>query len=80
MPKMTVDYPKRMNILAPEGMRERLIAISYFRGDAGEFSEVARDFVEAGIQAFERGLSEKDKRRYREILENVEVARAMKRG
>lgn len=73
MPKSTIEFPVHLNTLQREGVREKLRAISYFRGDSGDFGAVARDFIEAGIVAFEAGLSPSERRRYGEILENVRV-------
>jgi uncharacterized membrane protein len=74
MPKRNVDFPVHLNTLQREGVREKLKAISYYRGDSGDFGVVARDFIEAGIVAFETSLSERERKRYAEILANVRVS------
>lgn len=74
MPKRTTDFPEQINILAPEGVTNMLIAISYFRGEAGRYAGPARDFIQRGIDEFLQGLNERERRRFNEILENVKIA------
>ena len=50
-----------------------LIAISYFRGEAGRYAGTARDFIQRGIDEFLQGLNERERRRFNEILENVKI-------
>lgn len=74
MPKRTTDFPEQINILAPEGVTNMLIAISYFRGEAGRYAGPARDFIQRGIDEFMQSLNERERRRFNEILENVKIA------
>ena len=74
MPKRTTDFPEQINILAPEGVTNTLIAISYFRGEAGRYAGPARDFIQRGIDEFVQSLNERERRRFNEILENVKIA------
>lgn len=74
MPKRTTDFPEQINILAPEGVTNMLIAISYFRGEAGRYAAPARDFIQRGIDEFVQSLNERERRRFNEILENVKIA------
>lgn len=73
MPKRTTDFPEQINILTEAGVTEMLIAISYFRGEAGRYAGPARDFIRRGIDEFTGGLSDRDRRRFNEILENVRL-------
>lgn len=74
MPKRTTDFPEQINILAPEGVTNMLIAISYFRGEAGRYAGPARDFIQRGVDEFMQSLNERERRRFNEILENVKIA------
>ena len=79
MPKRTIDYPIHLNMLvADDGTKEELIAISYFRNGSDEFGPVVRDFIQDGLIRFRASLSERDKARFREILENVKLTRSMR--
>ena len=75
MPKLTLVYKEQVNFLAEEGTLAKLKAISYFRGKGGPFSNTARDFIAKGIKDFEDSLTDKERRQYREILENVNIIR-----
>lgn len=75
MPKKTIDFPEQINILAPAGITEKLIAIAYYRGQAGAYAGPARDFLARGIDQFIEGLSDKDRKRFNEILANVRITR-----
>lgn len=74
MPKRTTDFPEQINILAPEGVTDMLVAISYFRGEAGRYAGPARDFIQRGVDEFLQSLNERERRRFNEILENVKIA------
>lgn len=75
MPKKTIDYTDKFIVLCPPGTTEALIAISYYRGEAGQYAGPIRDFVARGIREFVESLSDKDRRRYDEILANVRITR-----
>ena len=75
MPKLTKDFPDQLNFLTPEGTLDMLIAIAYFRGEGGKYAGPARDFIIGGIRDFQSRLSDADKRRLKEVLANVKIAR-----
>lgn len=59
-------------------MKEELIAIAYFRGDAGKASGVVRDLLRQGIARFRENLSDQDLARFEEILENVRLSESLR--
>ena len=63
--------PTPLTFKYPDGMKETLIAIAYYRGDKGQHSKVVRDFLQAGIDRFLAQLGEKDRLRYERILGTV---------
>lgn len=79
MPKKTTDYPEQINFLAREGTLEKLIAIAYFRGEAGIYAGPTRDFVQAGIRQWTESLTTNDRKRFESILKTVAEAQTMKK-
>lgn len=75
MPKRTIDFVDQVNFLAPAGTLDRLIAVAYYRGEGRKFASSARDFMERGLREFVAGLSDKERKRYEEILQNVRITR-----
>lgn len=75
MPKKTIDFADQVNFLAPAGTLDRLIAVAYMRGEGRKFASSARDFIERGLLEYVAGLSDKDRKRYNEILQNVKITR-----
>ena len=73
MPKTDLVYAEQINFLTVRGTQARLRAIAYFRGEGGKFASPARDFIDRGIREFIESLSDKDRKRFDEILQNVEI-------
>lgn len=81
MPKKIVEYSVPLNILIrDDGTKEALIAIAYYRGMRGRrraFAGPAREALGRYVKEFEAGLSETERRRYKEILQSVKSNRAL---
>lgn len=78
MPKTELIYKEQLNFLNAEGTTRKLIAISYYKNGKGRYADPARNFITDGIRRFEDGLSERDKKRYLEILANLNLADSLK--
>lgn len=78
MPKTDLIYKEQCNFLNVAGTIRKLVAISYYKGGKGRYADPARNFIADGIRRFEEGLSEKDKKRYLEILDNLNLADSLK--
>lgn len=76
MPKKKTDFPEHINLLLLEGTTELLVAISFFRGEAGSYAGPARDYIFQGVQRFKSGLSDADRKRFEQILANVQTRRS----
>lgn len=73
MPKKTHDFPEQINFLAAEGTQARLKAVAYYRGEGGKFASSARDFLDIGYRTFIESLDPKSRKRFEEILSNVNI-------
>ncbi len=78
MPKTDLIYKEQCNFLNVAGTIRKLVAISYYKGGKGRYADPARNFITDGIRRFEEGLSEKDRKRYLEILDNLNLADNLK--
>lgn len=75
MPKKTIDFTDKFIVLCRPGTRDHLVAISYFRGEAGTYAGPARDMIARGIREFLERLTDADRKRFEEILQNVKIIR-----
>ena len=75
MPKLSTDFPEQINLLCPLDTQAQLIAIAYYRGEAGRYAGPARDFILSGIRDWVEALGPKERKRYEEILANVRIVR-----
>jgi len=73
MAKKKINYPDKFIVLCPIGTRLDLIAIAYHRGQKGKYAAPARDFIAKGIADYKRGLSDKDRKEFEEILASVKL-------
>lgn len=73
MSKKKVNFTDKFIVLCPPDTRDHLVAISYYRGEAGSYAGPARDFIARGIREFIESLSAEDKKRFDEILSNVRI-------
>jgi hypothetical protein len=73
MPKLNKVYTDQLNFLAPGGTMDALVAIAFYRGDKGRYAGPARDFISKGIREFIEALPEKERRRFDDILRNVQI-------
>lgn len=78
MPKTKLVFVDQINFLTVAGTQTKLRAISYYRGGRGVFADAARDFIDAGIRNFIEGLSDKERKRFDEILDNLTMADSLK--
>ena len=74
MPKTKVIYNVPCNVLlANDGTREKLIALSYYRGSKGEYAPGVREALEAGLDQILAGFSPSEKKIFDEILQSVKT-------
>ena len=73
MPKLQMVYTEQINFLTVPGTRALLIAIAFYRGEAGTYAAPARDFIDRGIREWIAGLDVKERKRFDEILDNVNI-------
>lgn len=78
MAKKPVQFSRQINTRYPAGMKEQLIAMAYYRGDAGHASGVVRDLLMQGIARFENSLDARSRERYEEILANVRESESLR--
>lgn len=74
MPRKNTEFDTVLNVRVPLALRRQLIAIGYLRGEGGEYSGPARDFMLNGVDDYVAGLDDRRRARYREILDNVSVS------
>lgn len=78
MPKTELIYAEQINLLAIKGTHVKLRAISYHKGGKGRYADPARNFIAEGIKRFEEGLTDRERKRYQEILDNLTMADSLK--
>lgn len=78
MPKTQLVYKEQCNFLNVEGTIKKLVAISYHKGGKGRYADPARNFIAEGIKRFEEGLTDRERKRYMEILDNLTMADSLK--
>lgn len=57
MPKMTRDYPARMDVSVTQEMYNEVLAIAYNMGANGKYAKAVRPLLRAGINAYLEDLS-----------------------
>lgn len=80
MPKRTRDFPANMNFNCATELRQKLVAISYLRGDGGSYAAPARDILTDGVELFLSQLPETRRKDFEEILETVRAREALLTG
>lgn len=73
MPKIRVEFPEQINVLCRRGVTANLRAISYYRGEAGRYAPVAKEFLQVGIERWIESLAPSERRRFESILETVKA-------
>ena len=74
MPKLGKFYNVQITFDARDELRERLVALSYLRGDAGKYAPIARDLMVEAVDRFVNDLDPTEKKEFAEILKNVQAA------
>lgn len=78
MPKTKLVFVDQINFLTVAGTQTKLRAISYYLGGRGVFADAARNFIDSGVRNFIEGLSDKERKRFDEILANLTIADNLK--
>lgn len=71
-----ISSVKLMMSISPD-MREHCMAISYHRGNGGQYSTEMKRLTQEAINRYLAGLSEKEKAAFNEILANVRLMISM---
>lgn len=74
MPKLGKFYNVQITFDARDDLREKLVALSYLRGDSGKYAPIARDLMLEAIDRYVADLDPKKKKEFAQILENVQAA------
>lgn len=74
MPRNRTSFDTVLNIRVDTDLRRKLVAIGYLRGEGGEYSGPARDFLLTGAEEFISGLDDRRRARFKEILSNVSIS------
>jgi hypothetical protein len=80
MPKLTVDFSVPINVLIrDDGTKQALVAIAFYRGEAGSYAGPVREALAKYAREFRAGLGEAEAKRYDEILANVQTSDAYRK-
>lgn len=79
MPKKIKKLPDQLNFLAPVDTRDKLVAIAFYRGQAGKYAKPAQDFIVEGIERFLAALSPKERGVFDEILQTVKTSESYRK-
>lgn len=77
MPKLGKFYNVQITFGSRDELRERLVALSYLRGDAGEYAPIARDLMVEAVDRYIADLDPQEKKEFAEILKNVQASTIM---
>ena len=61
---------------AGDGLREKLVAVSYQLGYKGEYGPVVRQWMADAMERYLKGLTDSKRGEYDEILKNVQIMKA----
>jgi hypothetical protein len=73
MPKLGKFYNIQITFDARDELREKLVALSYLRGDAGKYAPIARDIMTEAVERFVADLDPQERKEFAEILKNVQA-------
>lgn len=73
MPKTNRDFPDRLDVSVPVKLHQEMVAIAYYMGLGRIYAPIARNYCEAGVREFLGKLGEKERARFDEILQNVQI-------
>lgn len=74
MPKLTIDFPDRLEFAVTHEMRVQLIALGFLSGRGSSYAGMARNLLAQAIQAAITKLDAERRKAYDEILEKVEIS------
>jgi len=74
MPKLGKFYNVTITFGARDELREKLVALSYLRGDGGEYAPIARDIMIEAVERFVSDLDRQEQKEFAEILKNVQAS------
>lgn len=74
MPKKNADYPARLDLFVRPETRREVISIAYHMGHKGVYAKSGRLLLEKAILDYVEGLSQREKREYDAIMQNVMIA------
>lgn len=71
MPKIGNFYQVQLVLLVRQEMKNQLIALGYFRGEAGEYAGVSRFLLRRSLDEEIASMTPAERKEYQEILANV---------
>ena len=78
MPRYGHNFDEALMITVRSELKEHLMAIGYYQGQAGEYASAARNLLARAVEDFYLNLDPREQRKYDTILKAVQAERQIK--
>ena len=78
MPRYGHNFDESLMITVRSELKDHLMAIGYYQGQAGEYAGVARNLLARAVEDFYLNLDPREQRKYDTILKSVQAERLVK--